>query len=323
MDQPITVTTVKETMSINPDQMELPIAKDTKTMTIKPDQVAELVAGDEMSDVKRLEGIHNVQITIKADITIEGPPKKVSAAMKSIEDCLPHESKLTIEEKYVDEVLSKDNKQAIMKAHNVRIKTHGVAVKEVEVVITGKKGDCKAAEKAFDELLKKAKKDAVAHQKTFILTEDQMDHIAKDKFSIFKTVEIDHCVSVSFEVSEPLEDGRYAIVVKGSSDESISAAKERILAEFRTVTLPVDEQLFGKIMSRGAGSVRSLEEEYQIKFSLKDGKAYISGVKHRTEAARSAIESIISDERKKISSYLACSIMILVCVPLFLNYAFS
>jgi len=55
-----------------------------------------------------------------SNIDIKGPPQMVSRAKKVLYDCSPNRTSFFIEnEKYIDAVLNKSVKEALMKAYNV------------------------------------------------------------------------------------------------------------------------------------------------------------------------------------------------------------
>jgi len=261
-------------------------------LSIKPEQMKLVV--DE-ANAKRLEKIHKVKITLPAEggwiIKIEGPAEMVSTAKKGIEDSLPYESNFPVENKYIDAILNYETQQAIIEEHNVEIGIVRCESVRDLIVVKGKKSECEAAKKNIKSLMKNSE----AYKETIILTQDQMDHISKDSFSILKTIESLHCVSVSIGDPSPSEDGRYEIEVKGPADWRVSAAKQGILDIFHcTINLKLGDKFVEKIRDKSGGqTLRSLEEEHKVKISFANGKAFISGMKERAEAARRAIESTI------------------------------
>lgn len=272
-------TIVKEFLSIKPDQMKLVV---------------------DVANAKRLEKIYKVKITLPAEggwiIKIEGPAEIVSAAKKGIEDSLPYESSFPIENKYIDAVLSYETQQAIIEEYNVQIRIVRCESVRDLIVVKGKRSGCEAAEKAIESLMKKTE----AYKENIILTQDQMDHISKDSFSILKTIESLHCVSVSIGDSSPSEDGRNTIEVKGPADWRVSAAKQGILDIFHcTIKLKLGGNFVEKIRDKSGGqTLRSLEEEHKVKISFANGKALISWMKERAEAGWRAIKSIFTDQHE-------------------------
>lgn len=96
------------------------------------------------------------------------------------------------------------------------------------------------------------------------------------------------------------KDGRPDIWVRGSSVEDISAAKNEIIRHFALfVFLAVDEGDFESIIGLEGETVRRLVCKV-VNIYLKDGNAKITERKIRTEGAREAIISIISDDRELI-----------------------
>jgi len=183
-----------------------------------------LVTGYKMFNLKRLEKIHKVKLTVEENhIVFEGPAEMVSAAQKVIKDYPPYKMSFSVQnEKYIDVVLSDSVKETIMKDHNVVIKNSKYSQ---TIEVSGKKSGCEAAKKTIESLMKNAED----YQESFFLTEDQMEQVAKDDFSIFKLIERRDCVSMFMDVSE---DERYEIVVKGPSAERVSDAKNHILKNF-------------------------------------------------------------------------------------------
>ena len=266
-------------------------------MTIDPDVIC-FVAGYKMSNAKRLEKIHQVEIYIPgyqgaSEITVKGPAVNVYAAQVNIAECLPYEVRFPIDKEHIEAVLGPngEEKRAMFKAHNVLLSIH----EDKEVVITGKRIGCEAAKKAIESRIN-AKKIDEAYQETLFVTGDQMKLIAgeDDSKSSVKRIKSTFGVSLIVDSSPPPEYGRYGIGLKGPSAELVSAAKKDILDNLPCVLIfTVDERFVKKTL------IPRMKEKFDVEIFLKEGKANVSGKKGSAEAAKEAIIASISDKRKK------------------------
>jgi len=266
-------------------------------MTIDPDVIC-FVAGYKMSNAKRLEKIHQVEIYIPgyqgaSEITVKGPAVNVYAAQVNIAECLPYEARFPIDKEHIETVLGPngEEKRAMFKAHNVLLSIH----EDKEVVITGKLKGCEAAKKAIESRIN-AKKIDEAYQETLFVTGDQMKLIAgeDDSKSSVKRIKSTFGVSLIVDSSRPPEYGRYGIGLKGPSAELVSAAKKDILDNLPCVLIfTVDERFIKKTL------IPRTKEKFGVEIFLKEGKANVSGKKGSAEAAKEAIIASISAKRKR------------------------
>lgn len=208
------------------------------------------------------------------------------------------QSKMSYEEAY-----------KLCKAKRLEIKLHRVKIpvpssdKRIycnEVEAPAKKMKHKSDKKTIESMIETKKKAAEAYEEKFNLTKNQLYYVAGKCCSNVKRVE--SIYGVTLLVDEPAfkNGGQSQVVVKGPSTESVSAAKTYILDNLpRTLSFPLQERFVARVRGRKGETVRRLQKEFGVLVSLDDGKVFIAGMKDRTEAAREAINCIISGKRKR------------------------
>ena len=169
-----------------------------------------------------------------------------------------------------------------------------------EVEVLAKKRKYKSVKNTVEFMIDTKKKEAEAYEEKFFLTKDQLYYVAGERCSNVKRIE--SIYGVTLLVDEPAfkKGGQSQVVLKGSSTENVSAAKSYILDNLpRTLSFPLQDRFVIRVRGRNGETVRRLQKEFGVLVSLDDGKVFIAGMKDRIEAAREAINCIISGKRKR------------------------
>ena len=283
-----------------------PVYPDSITMeqiSIEPDKM-DLVSGDEMSNMKRLKEVYDVDITLlfkgsyQIIISIEGMAEMVFAAKKDIEEGLSCTKSFYIETGYIYRVIGREGKRIrnLEKEHGVQI---GVRY-DGKVVLTGHQGGCKSAKEAIESLIERGKNDK--YREEVSVPKHQLGYVCGKNSLNLKKIESKYSVQV---ILPSTSNGRSQVLVIGPDPGNVSAAKKHILScLFAELSLDVDKRFVETncILGRGRGeTLWRLSNEYRVHITCSDDgdKIYVSGVKMRAEAARDAILSIISDEERR------------------------
>lgn len=251
---------------------------------------------DGMSNIKRLKVNYGVRILLPAikggsEITIIGPAKMIDAAKNDIRERMVYQMGFFIEKNcWTDLVIGhgRAGLQALANAHKVKIAIQDNGL----VTVTGSQHGCDACKKAIESLINNKKVDPY-YQDMFYVPDYLMGKVSEENM---RRIESTYNVNVSLPSSQ---NRRSEILVTGSAAENVSAAKKDILFDSLPWTLmcTIDEPFID-----GKETVKRLEKEFSVDICLENGRAYISGSKDRTLAARDEIISIISGDRKKINA---------------------
>jgi len=254
-----------------------------------------LVIGQEGETIRALANAFNVMIEMKEDGEVVIMGERCEKAKKSIEENISRITSFFIEKDYRHLVIGPEgrNKRALETAHKVtmRIKEDG------EVLIMGKESE--EAKKGIESLVERLKT-AYPYKEEFSVPACLIRFVCGKNGANRIRIEFTHSVHVVVTEASN-KDGPQLIIVKGSSAESVTAAKKDILENLPSASsiLDVDESSRRCIIGRGGETVHRLEKEHEVTIGLGGGKVYIFGEKDRAEAARDAIVSIISEELKK------------------------
>ncbi len=287
-----------------------PVYPDSITMeqiSIEPEKL-DLVFGEDMSNMKRLKEVYDVDITLlfkgsyQIIISIEGMAEMGFAAKKDIEEGLSCTKSFYIETGYIYRVIGREGKRIrnLGKAHGVQI---GVRY-DGKVVLTGHQGGCKSAKEAIESLIERWKNDK--YREEVSVPNDLLGHVYGKKGSNLKRIESAYNVHVSLPSTV---NGRSQVLLTGSDPGNISAAKKDILTHLPVkLSLEVDKRYVETNCIDGRTLWR-LSNEHRVGISCSaDGDKVcvnISGGKMHAEVARDAILSIISDEERRKDDVVA------------------
>lgn len=257
-------------------------------------EFSRLVIGPKGECIESLRKAHNVKITIieGREVKLSGKRIGCEAAKEAIESIINKATIVSfiVEKYYLGMIIGRKGEQrnCLEKAHNVTI---DINLEDGKVVIGGEKNDCEACKETIESMIEKNPTEK------FYVPAHLLGSIVGKNFSNMTRIEWKYGVQVSLPSAK---NGRSEIWVRGKSTEDVASAKKDIVDNLPWKSVfAVDKNCYGSIIGHGGEIVQRLRREYGVQIDLKGGYAYIEGRKSRTEAARDAIDSIISAQRKR------------------------